>query len=78
MMISECKCGEVLGDDVAVCPKCGVSNERHTPSIPRMPLAIAGGLTMLVGIHQGWPWYAPALVMAGLAMAARQRHDPRR
>ena len=55
MMISECKCGEVLGDDVAICPKCGVSNDRHSPSIPRMPIAIAGGLVMLVGIHQGWP-----------------------
>jgi len=71
-MISECKCGEVLGDDVAICPKCGVSNDRHSPSIPRMPIAIAVCLVMLVGIHQVWPWYAPALVMAGLAMAPRQ------
>jgi hypothetical protein len=68
----------VIGEDVAVCPKCGAPNEGHKPSIPRMPLAIAGGLLILVGVHQGWPWYGPALVLAGIGLAARQRSGPTR
>jgi hypothetical protein len=58
-MINECKCGEILGSDVARCPACGVANEHHDPraSYPRLAIAIIFAVAIYVPLKWDVPWY---------------------